>query len=138
MSAPALARAAGESVSMITGWDLSTQGLNGNAPDGYTAGPTDDPAADNVAVDLDENLPWPNPVEIQGRWEKEHAHFAAGVRHLRGRPCTRECCHDVLRDGYQRQRRAAAYSLALIDVGRALWNWRARSDIQINALRAQV
>jgi uncharacterized protein (TIGR02270 family) len=138
MSDPALARVAGESVSMITGWDLSEQGLDGNAPEGFTAGPTDDPADNNVAVDLDETLPWPNPLKIQERWEKEHARFAGGVRHLRGLPCTRESCHDVLREGYQRQRRAAAYSLALIGAGRPLWNWRARSGIQGNSLRAQV
>jgi len=138
MSDPALARVAGESVSMITGWDLSEQGLDGNAPEGVTAGPNDDPADDNVAVDLDENLPWPNSLKIQARWEKEQARFAGGVRHLKGLPCTRECCNDVLRDGYQRQRRTAAYSLALIGAGRPLWNWRARSDIQINSLRMQV
>jgi uncharacterized protein (TIGR02270 family) len=138
MSDPALARVAGESVSMITGWDLSEQGLDGNAPEEFTAGPTDDPADNNVALDLDENLLWPNPGKIQARWEREHARFAGGVRHLKGLPCTRECCQDVLRDGYQRQRRAAAYSLALIGAGRPLWNWRARSDIQSNALRVQV
>jgi len=137
MGDPALARVAGESVSMITGWDLSEQGLDGNAPYGFTAGPTDDHADNTVAMDLDENLPWPNPLKIQARWEKEHARFAGGVRHLSGLPCTRETCNDVLRDGYQRQRRAAAYSLALIDASSPLWNWRARSDIQINTLRTQ-
>jgi uncharacterized protein (TIGR02270 family) len=138
MSDPALARVAGESVSMITGWDLSEQELDGKTPEEFTAGPTDDPGDENVAVDLDENLPWPNPLKILARWEKEQAHFAEGVRHLSGLPWTRECCNHVLRDGYQRQRRAAAYNLALIDAGRPLWNWRARSDIQINSLRTQV
>jgi uncharacterized protein (TIGR02270 family) len=138
MSEPVLARVAGESVSMITGWDLSEQGLDGNVPEGFSAGPTDDPAENNVAIDLDENLPWPNPLKIRARWEKEQARFTGGIRHLRGLPLTRECCNDALRDGYQRQRRAAAYNLALIGAGRPLWNWRARSDIQINSLRTPV
>ena len=138
MSEPVLARVAGESVSMITGWDLSEQGLDGEAPEEFTAGPTDDPGDENVAVDLEENLPWPNQLKIQARWEKEQAHFAEGVRHLTGLPWTRDCCNHVLREGYQRQRRAAAYNLALIDAGRPLRNWRARSDIQLNSLREQV
>jgi uncharacterized protein (TIGR02270 family) len=137
MRDPALARVAGESVSMITGWDLSEQGLDAKAPEGFTAGPTDDPADNNVAVDLDENLPWPDPLTIEARWDREHTRFTAGVRHLRGLPCTADCCNDVLRDGYQRQRRAAAYSLALGRAGRPLWNWRARSGIQITSLRRQ-
>jgi len=137
MSDPALARVAGESVSMITGWDLSEEELDGQAPEQFTAGPTDDPADNNVAVDTDENLPWPNSRKIRARWEKERVRFAEGVRHLRGLPLTRECCHRVLRDGYQRQRRAAAFSLALIGVDRPLWNWRARSAIQIDSLRIQ-
>jgi uncharacterized protein (TIGR02270 family) len=138
MSDPALARVAGESVSMITGWDLSELGLDGNAPEGFAAGPTDDPADNSIAIDLDENLSWPDPLKIQARWEKESVRFASGIRHLRGLPCTRESCNDILRDGYQRQRRAAAYRLALIDAGRPLWNWRARSGVQTTSLRLQV
>jgi uncharacterized protein (TIGR02270 family) len=137
MTDPALARVAGESVSTITGWDLAEQGLDGTAPEQSPTGPTDDPADDNVAIDVDENLAWPNALKIQARWEKDRTHFAEGIRHLRGLPLTRDCCNDVLRNGYQRQRRAAAYSLALIDGGRPLWNWRARSDIQNNSLRTQ-
>jgi uncharacterized protein (TIGR02270 family) len=137
MRDPALARVAGESVSMITGWDLAGQGLEGDAPEGFTAGPTDDPADDNVALDADENLPWPHLTKIDARWDKEQARFAAGARLLRGLACTRESCNDVLRNGYQRQRRAAAYSLALVEAGRPLWNWRARSSVQLTALRMQ-
>jgi uncharacterized protein (TIGR02270 family) len=135
MRDPALARVAGESVSMITGWDLAGQGLEGNAPEGLTAGPTDDPADDNVALDADENLPWPDPAKIDARWDKEQARFAAGAGLLRGLPSTRESCNDILRNGYQRQRRAAAYGLALVEAGRPLWNWRARASVQLTALR---
>jgi uncharacterized protein (TIGR02270 family) len=136
MRTAALARAAGESFSMITGIDLSKGALSRRAPEEVVTGPNDDPNDENVAIDADENLPWPDPDNVQARWETKKRDLAPGIRHLRGIPLTREGRSRVLRDGDQRQRRAAAFDLALIDIGRPLWNWRARADLQLMSLRA--
>ena len=61
MNVPAIARVAGEAFSMITGVDLAYEDLSGDKPEGFEAGPTEDPEDENVAMDPDENLPWPVP-----------------------------------------------------------------------------
>ena len=45
-------------------------------------------------------------------WEKNN--FRAGARYLVGKPITVEHCQQVLNTGFQRQRRAAALELALL------------------------
>jgi len=127
MGIPALARVAGESFSMITGTDLAEEALDGPAPVGFTASP-DDQARD-------ENLPWPDPAKVEAWWQNEEMRFPKSVRHLRGLPLAGDACNKILRDGRQRQRRAAAYGLALISPGQHLWNWRARSEVQARRLR---
>lgn len=46
---------------MITGVNLAEQGLEGTRPDGFEAGPNDDPDDENVETGPDENSPWPEP-----------------------------------------------------------------------------
>jgi len=127
MGQPALARVAGESFSMITGMDVSEHSLEGAPPEEFTANPTDESSDEKVTIDRDENLSWPDLAKVRAWWGSEERRFAVGVRHLRGVPLTRESCEAVLREGRQRQRRAAAYELALMRAAGHLWNWRARS-----------
>ena len=61
------ARLAGEAFSMITGLDLAYRDLDRHPPADFQSGPNDDPADENVALDEDENLPWPDPEKI-GQW----------------------------------------------------------------------
>jgi uncharacterized protein (TIGR02270 family) len=124
MEIPELARAAGESFSMITGVDLAYDDLERDAPDSFQAGPNDNPDDENVAMDPDEDLPWPDPALIQAWWQDNGARFAAGTRHLLGRPLSAEACQHALTAGFQRQRRAAAFELALARAERSLLNWR--------------
>ena len=126
MGDPTLARVAGESFSSITGVDLSESQLEGVAPDGFVTGPTDEPDDENTAMDPDENLAWPVPTRVLAWWKREERRFHSGVRYLGGEPVSLESCNKLLRDGYQRRRRAAAFELALISGGH-LRNWRARS-----------
>jgi uncharacterized protein (TIGR02270 family) len=60
-----LARLAGESFSFITGLDLAYLDLERKPPEGVEFGPNDNPEDDNVAMDEDDSLPWPDPVKIQ-------------------------------------------------------------------------
>ena len=57
MGTPPVARVAGEAFSMITGVDLAYEDLEGEWPEGFTAGPTEDPEDEDVAMDPDEDLP---------------------------------------------------------------------------------
>ena len=56
-------RLAGESFSFMTGLDLAYLDLERKPPEGVEFGPTDNPEDEEVAMDADDSLPWPDPVE---------------------------------------------------------------------------
>ena len=85
-------------------------------------GPTDNPDDENVEMDPDDGLPWPDPEKIQKWWAANGQRFQPGVRYFMGEPPTREHCIDVLKNGYQRQRIAAAEYLCLLNPGTPLFN----------------
>ncbi len=113
MSNPDYARAAGESFEMITGIDLAAEKLEQEPPQGFKAGPSDDTDNDDVAMDEDEDLNWPDADLVSRWWEQNAAAFQTGNRYLAGHPITPETCRQVLKNGNQRQRHAAALELAL-------------------------
>jgi len=125
MRVPPLARVAGEAFTMIAGVDLAYQDLDRKAPEDFEAGPNEDPQDDNVEMDPDEKLPWPDVALIAQWWAKHHAEFQPGVRHLIGKPITVEWAEQVLRLGRQRQRAAAALELAILVPGSPLFEVRA-------------
>jgi uncharacterized protein (TIGR02270 family) len=135
MREPNLARVAGESFTMITGLDLSKSQLEGTRPDGVNAGPTDEPANENVAMDPDENLPWPDPNKLEAWWSEHGSRLPHSARLFVGLSLGEGICLKVWQEGYQRQRRAAAFELALMRPGSHLWNWRARSSVQARWLQ---
>ena len=120
-----LARAAGESFTMITGADLAYLDLERDRPEGFESGPTESPDDDDVAMDPDDNLPWPDPKLIEAWWSKRSSEFKAGQRYLIGKPMTPENLQWVLRHGRQRQRAAAALELAIADPKAPLFEVRA-------------
>ena len=122
MSDPAAARLAGESFTFITGLDLTDAGLEGTAPDGFEAGPTDNPEDENVARDPDEGLPWPEPGGIAQWWNEHCIAFTPGSRYFLGRPPSGDSLRSILHAGIQRQRSAAALELALREPGKVLVN----------------
>lgn len=122
MSDPAMARLAGESFTFITGLDLTDAAVEGTAPDGFEAGPTDDPDDENVGRDPDEGLPWPEPDGIARWWNEHRIAFPSGSRYLLGKPLSRESLRSILQTATQRQRSAAAFELALHEPGKALFN----------------
>ena len=125
MDMPEVARVAGEAVTMIVGVDLAYDDLEGEWPEGFEAGPTDNPEDENVAMDADEDLPWPDRQLVQKWWDANKNRFTSGQRYLVGQPITAEHCQDVLRTGCQRQRNAAALELALMDPEAPLFETRA-------------
>lgn len=125
MAVPEYARVAGEAFSMITGVDLAYEDLDQDQPDDFTSGPTESPEDDDVELDKDAFLPWPNPTLIQSWWAKNAGRFQPTTRYLCGQAISEQHCQEVLRNGYQRQRIAAAYELALSRPKSTLFEWRA-------------
>jgi uncharacterized protein (TIGR02270 family) len=136
MTQPELARPAGEAFSMITGVDIAYEDLETDAPEDFHAGPTEDPEDEDVEMDPDEDLPWPDPELIGAWWHKNQISFQSGKRYLAGHPISSENCLHVLRNGFQRQRMAAALELALLHPGRPLFEVRAPGYRQQRLLAA--
>jgi uncharacterized protein (TIGR02270 family) len=128
------ARLAGESFTMIAGVDLAYRDLERKPPEDFNAGPTEDPKDENVEMDPDDNLPWPEPTLVQKWWDKNRSQFQNGTRCLLGKPMTAEWLKTVLRDGRQRQRAAAALELAIRNPGQPLFNVKAPGFRQIELL----
>jgi uncharacterized protein (TIGR02270 family) len=103
MSDPPLARVAAEAVALIAGIDLELAALK-------SAGAAEDvPGAEPE----DGHLPHPDPAGFTAWWNAHHARFAAGTRYLAGHPVGVPAgCIAVLKEGTQRQRRAAAFELS--------------------------
>ena len=122
MSVPELARVAGESFAILTGADLVNDMLEGKKPEGFEAGPTEDPEDENVEMDPDENLPWPDSMLIQKWWGKHQKEFTKGTRYLLGKPISIEWLQQVLRNGRQRHRAVAALELAIRQPSTPIFN----------------
>jgi uncharacterized protein (TIGR02270 family) len=134
MKVPELARVAGEAFSMITGIDMAYDDLEADWPEGFEAGPTEDADDANVAMDADEDLPWPAPQLLGAWWHAHQQAYSQGTRYLCGQPIRQDSCLDVLKTGQQRQRRAAALELALLNPGQPLFNTSATARRQMQLL----
>ena len=133
---PQLARLAGEAFTRITGLAIDQRPYEAEWPAGFEAGPNDDPDDENVALDPDENLPWPNQSEIADWWLGNRGRFTPGRRYLLGQPLDKEdwLLH-VLRHGYQRQRASAALELAARQPTTPWFNVRAPGFRQLRIVR---
>ena len=136
MEDPQHARVAGEAFTYITGVDIAYDDLEGEWPDGFEAGPSEDPDDDNVAMDEDEDLPWPDVNLITDWWRQNRQQFQSGQRCLLGKPVTPEHCQWVLVNGKQRQRGAAALEIALMQPQTVLFETRMVGKLQQKILSA--
>jgi len=125
MSDDKLARLSGEAFSFMTGVNLDSPDFERKRPENFESGPNDDPNDRNVEIDEDDGLPWPDQERVQAWWNANSHRFQRGVRYFMGEPLNRENCLRVLKEGYQRQRIAAAYYLSLLNPGTPLFEWRA-------------
>ena len=114
-----LGRVAAEALALITGLDPELAAMKQDAPEELEdSHPEDD------------QLRWPNPDGLRSWWRAEHTRFTPGQRYLAGLPVSESAAFQVLRTGYQRQRRAAALELARSHQGAALFPIAARADLQ--------
>lgn len=116
-----LTRLAGESFSLITGLDLAYLDLERKPPENVALGPNDDPNDDDVAMDEDDSLPWPDPEKIGAWWQANGHRFAPGTRFFMGEQPSPAHCLAILKSGFQRQRVAAAEYLCLVQPCTALF-----------------
>jgi uncharacterized protein (TIGR02270 family) len=131
---PALARIAAEGIRRVTG--IAVRGpLAGKAPEGFQAGPSDDPKDEDVAMDPDEHLPWPNVGALEARCREAMASMQRRTRYLGGRPITPEWAASVLREGTQTDRAAAALELVIQTKAGPLFEVRAPGRRQRAALK---
>ena len=131
-------RLAGEAFSLITGLDLAWLDLEVKPPQNFESGPNDDPSDPNVDMDEDDGLPWPDAVKVQTWWHANAHRFQPGVRYFMGEPLNRDNCLRVLKEGFQRQRIAAALYLSLLNPGTPLFEWRAPARRQQRLLAEMV
>jgi uncharacterized protein (TIGR02270 family) len=131
METPELARLAGATLSLITGIDLVSNRLDTNRPESFRAGPGDDPDDANVAMDADEDLPWPDIQRVTDWWQQNNGSFTAGKRYLSGSPVTQESCLQILNSGNQQHRYAASLEIALASAEAAFVNTKAPGFRQV-------
>jgi len=115
------ARLAGEAFSMITGADLALLDIEREPPEGVDFGPNDSPEDENVAMDEDDSLPWPDQAKVQAWWQANAARFVPGQRYFAGEPPRPAHCIHVLKTQGQRQRIMAAEYLCLLRPGSKLF-----------------
>lgn len=114
-----LARLAGEAFSLITGVDLEYNDLirdEAEAEENTAKDDDDDPFDDDDDDEVDDDeqdLPMPDPVLVAHWWRQYQPHFNTGTRYLAGRVINDGNLLDILQQGLQRQRQAAALELAL-------------------------
>jgi uncharacterized protein (TIGR02270 family) len=133
MATPQLARVAAEAYAFITGANWQG-GEQGHPPADFRTGPNEDPKDANVALDPDDGLPWPDVQKVKSHWSKIEGTLLPGRRYFLGGPISADRLHATLRDGWQRQRAAAAMELALLTPGQPLFDVKAPAFRQVRAL----
>jgi uncharacterized protein (TIGR02270 family) len=121
MATPALARLAGQSFSWISGADLARMDLETLEAPARPEHPSDDPADDDVALDEDESLPWPDRSKIEAWWQRQTALSDCRERLFDGEPVALPAARRVLHEGTQRRRGYAALCACLLQPGLALF-----------------
>jgi uncharacterized protein (TIGR02270 family) len=134
MHRPGYARIAGDAFTAITGLDLEAHKLDAEPPADFDAGPSEDPADDNVAMDPDEHLPWPLVSGLHEWWRVAQDEFHADTRYFLGQPITEAALWSALQTARQRYRASAAIELALSTPGFPIFEVRAPGIRQRGAL----
>jgi uncharacterized protein (TIGR02270 family) len=125
MRSPDHARLAANALVCLTGINLPVKRLIVKPPPAIRLGPNDDPNDENVAMDPDHGLPWPNVDALQTWWSGVRREYPAGTRFWLGKPIDQGGAEAALRAGNQKLRRAAAWYLAKMAPGRGLFEVRA-------------
>ena len=122
MENEALARVASEAFSFITGVDIAYEDLDQDAPENFEGGPTDKPEDENIDMDPDEDLPWPNPVLIAKWWKENRGAYQDNKKYILGKEVSLMQYKTVLMKGTQKQRAFAAVAIAVHQQNQPIFN----------------
>lgn len=131
MRIPTLMRLAGEAFATITGIELEENKLaleelpqlDDQLP---TTAANEDLTDDDLNVGDDDRLPFPNSDKIAAVWQRYQQRFIPGRRYFMGQHLTSDHLSSIYANGNQRQRRAAALELALLQPEQFLLNYAAK------------
>jgi uncharacterized protein (TIGR02270 family) len=148
MDSESLARPAAAALCLMTGRDLRRNDLDADGPPD-AASPTliqagttenEDAAiqassyqADALADEVDDDLAWPDTARLRHWWNQSRHAFVPGSRYLAGAPIRPAELADMLRNGNQQQREAAALELALLNPDAPLLDVRGPAHRQLRA-----
>ena len=124
LEAPETRRLAAWAYSVTSGFDLAE--ATGAPPPNFRSGPSDDPSDDNVAMDPDDELPWPDVAALRAHWQAQQAAVPADERWLLGCSITPDSSAEVLSGGRHLARQLAAFDIALTKPQTPLPEVRAR------------
>ncbi|MBJ6726998.1 TIGR02270 family protein [Geomesophilobacter sediminis] len=134
MAAPTYARGAGAAFSLITGVDLANLKLD-TAPAKPCGSPSETAGdASEPTQAPDRGLPWPDGKKVAAWWNENRKNFRPGVRHRLGQPLSKLHLQQVLKNGNQSARTAAALDLALMNPGQPLFDVEAPAGRQVALL----
>ena len=122
MTEPKFAKLSGEAFSFITGVDFVKHDLTKEQPTIHPMHESDD----DVELDEDENLPYPDQTKVAMLWRSHGQKFIIGRRYFIGQVISTSWLRSILNSGTQRQRHAASIELALHDNNILMPNTRAR------------
>jgi len=129
MRIPNNSRLAGEAFTLITGINLEEHKLAlDELPNLDNQLPNDNPDDDNVDMNEDDRLPFPDVDKISAIWQKYQQRFVAGQRYIMGQHPNPQHLHEIFAKGNQRQRKAAALELALLQPQQFLLNYAAKGQ----------
>ncbi len=127
MSDSKVAKLAGEAFSFITGADLVKLELTKDQPIAHPM--QENIEDDEMELDEDENLPYPNQNKVAALWRNHGQNFLIGRRYFIGKTVTSDWLKSILSNGTQRQRHAAAIELAISDNTLQFFNSRAKVTV---------
>lgn len=132
MRTPAITRLVGEAFTTITGIDLVEHKLAlEELPDLENLLPENNEQDEDVELNEDEHLPFPDVDKIAAVWQKYQQRFTPAQRYFMGQAVTAstttiEHLHRIFATGHQRQRAMAAMELALLEPAQFLLNHAAK------------
>jgi len=129
MNDPALARVSAQALCYITGIDLEEYQLVSEPPVNLARHPNEETDDEDVSLDEDENLLWPDVNKISQVWNNLGMKFNIGHRYFMGQEITTQLLKDKTLNANQRQRHAAAMELAILDSEVPLENTRSRVQV---------
>jgi uncharacterized protein (TIGR02270 family) len=130
---PAVARVAGDAFATITGADIAD--LRSAQTADQPAQPNDNPLDENVALDVDAGIERPDPEKLAQWWEVNRGRFTPGTAYFLGIPKESTDWITAISRSSQGHRRAASLELALRNPDEAMFEVRARGDLQRQLLQ---